>query len=615
MRSPSPLAAYAESDAKCIVSFEDVRYSYDGRNFALAGINLSINRGEFVCVVGGNGSGKSTLAKHINALITPDEGIVRVLGHDTRDAESTFLIRSNAAMVFQNPDDQIVASIVEDEVAFGPENLGVAASELRERVTHALQRVGLDGFEARETHSLSGGEKQRLAIAGALAMEPQIIVFDEASAMLDARGRAELMRTCRELNEAGLTIVLITHFMEEAVNADRVIVLAAGRIVLNGTPRKVFARAGRLKELGLDLPFAAQMSSALREDGVAVDLHIHETALAEEVRQLLCETSAQPASSQLLAVPAPSREGDDPAMPVINLENVSFTYEPTPNRGKRGRVVHANDASAEHGACEAARWAIRGVSLNVMRGELVGIVGHTGSGKSTLAQLAAGLLQPSSGRVALNGAYLDDKRAARDVANSVGLVFQYPERQLFAATVFDDVAFGPRNLGLSADAVESRVSVALDMVHLQLDDLRDRSPFALSGGQQRNVAIAGVLAMEPLVLIMDEPTAGLDPNARKALLSLIAELRDKRGLTVMLVSHDMDDLAYLCDRIMVLNQGELVIEGKPADVFAEEATLDAIGLSVPRTMRLANALGIDMHDHVPTVEQLAQSIAEHFNRH
>ena len=269
------------------ISFANASFTYDGKTNAFEDISLEVREGEFLCILGGNGSGKSTLAKHVNALLTPDEGQVMVLGRDIADASNTYYIRSNAGMVFQNPDDQIVASVIENDVAFGPENLGVPTGELRERVTDALRQVGLQGFELRETAALSGGQKQRVAVAGVLAMQPSILVLDEASAMLDPRGRSGLMRVCRELNESGLTIVLITHFMEEAAQADRIVVLEDGHIALQGTPSEVLTQSEVLDRLSLEVPFAVRMSRALRQRGVPVALHVDAAALEDELASLL----------------------------------------------------------------------------------------------------------------------------------------------------------------------------------------------------------------------------------------------------------------------------------------------------------------------------------------
>lgn len=266
------------------VEFEKVSFSYDGKRFVLQELDLNIEQGQFVCILGGNGSGKSTLAKHVNALLTPDRGTVRTFGRDTRDAESTYFIRSNAGMVFQNPDDQLVASLVENDVAFGPENLGIENPELAQRVKRALAEVGLQGFEKHEVNSLSGGQKQRVAIAGALAMDPAVLILDEASAMLDPRGRAGLMRVCHELHQAGMTIIMITHFMEEAAQAERVVVIEDGRIRLDGTAREVLSRAEELATLNLDVPFACKLSLELRSRGLDLPICITE----HEIEEALC---------------------------------------------------------------------------------------------------------------------------------------------------------------------------------------------------------------------------------------------------------------------------------------------------------------------------------------
>lgn len=271
------------SAEEVFVDFRDAGFTYDGERFVFRHLDLTVPQGQFLCLLGGNGSGKSTLAKHVNALLLPDEGEVRVFGCDTRDPEQTYFIRSNAGLVFQNPDDQIVASLIENDVAFGPENLGVPNPELRERVTRALAEVGLMGFEEHETHALSGGQKQRVAIAGVLTMDPAILILDEATAMLDPRGRAGLMRVVRELHAAGMTVVMITHYMEEAAAAERVVVLDGGAVVLDGAPAEVLTRADELRALSLEVPFACRLSLDLRARGVPVRTCVSEDELKEEL--------------------------------------------------------------------------------------------------------------------------------------------------------------------------------------------------------------------------------------------------------------------------------------------------------------------------------------------
>lgn len=263
------------------IEFNSVSFTYDNEHWTLKDINLTIEKGSFVCILGGNGSGKSTLAKHINALLLPDEGEVHTLGYETRDPRVTYNIRSAAGMVFQNPDDQLVASVVENDIAFGPENLGVPTEELRSRVTDALVEVGLQGFDERETNALSGGQKQRVAIAGILAMNPEILILDEATAMLDPRGRKGLMRVCHKLHERGMTIAMITHFMEEAAQAERIIVLDQGHIALDGTPEEVFSQRSILESLHLEMPFAAQLSNLLEKASVDIPIFVETNPLKE----------------------------------------------------------------------------------------------------------------------------------------------------------------------------------------------------------------------------------------------------------------------------------------------------------------------------------------------
>ena len=607
------------SDEAPIICVRDVSFTYDGEAFALSGASAQIERGEFVCILGGNGSGKSTLAKHLNALLVPDKGQVEVCGMDTSEREHTYAIRQSAGMVFQNPDDQLVASLVEDDVAFGPENLGVPTVELRERVTQRLEDVGLSGFEKHETHALSGGQKQRVAIAGALAMNPEILILDEASAMLDPRGRKGLMRVVRSLNDQGMTVVMITHFMEEAALADRVIVLDEGKVARVGTPQEVLVDVDALSALNLEVPFAADLSQALRRAGVPVAAAVTEEELAKSVFSLFgshvakaCgdkgedaerrgahdEVASQGSPAEAAAVredstscaktstPSTAPAGGDA---LIQLEGVSFTYDAAETRRQRKAGKKPAPKQAKWGNSPEALWALDNVTLEVRKGEFLGIAGHTGSGKSTLIQHMDGILHPTNGRVVAFGRDVAEKGAANDVRGRVGVVFQYPENQLFAATVAEDVAFGPRNLGLSEEEVSARVERSLRTVGLDPEEIAARSPFELSGGQQRRVAFAGVLAMEPEVLVLDEPAAGLDPKARKSFLDMVAHLHEE-GLTVVMVSHNMDDLANLCDRVAVMSEGKLLMEGTPAKVFSRADELTAVGLATTSPEHFANLL-------------------------
>ena len=536
-----------------------------GDDCALNDVTLEVPRGQRVCVLGANGSGKSTLASVICGLLAPDEGDVELVGERVCEGGAPDLAayrraRRGLGLVFQNPDDQIVTSVVADDVAFGPENLGLPRNEIRRRVDRELARVALTDYARADPSRMSGGQRQRVCIAGALAMEPQVLVLDEPSSLLDVRGREAIMRVMGRLTAAGATLVHVTHFMDEALAADRVIVMRAGRIVLDGAPREVFcdANTGLIDELGLELPFDLRLLQARRAlAGGAAGGHAQQA--------LLSKNSAL-------------RE------PFCSVSGVSYAYTPR----------HA---------------ALDDVSFQVFEGETCAVVGQTGSGKSTLLRLLCGLEAPDAGSVEVAGASTATKRGRRDVRRAVGYVMQHPERQLFAQTVESDVAFGPRNMGLPADEVARRVDHALDLVGLAAK--KDLSPFELSGGQKRLAAIAGVLAMQPKLLVLDEPTAGLDPRGRAGLRRLLAELC-AHGVTIVQVTHSMEDAAC-ADRVVVLDESRVIADGAPAEVFSPEnaARLHACGLGIPRPLAYARELekkGAPALGDPLTIEELAAAL-------
>lgn len=522
-----------------------------GDSLALDDVTLEVCRGERVCVLGANGSGKSTLASVICGLLAPDEGDVELAGHavctgGVPDLAAYRDARRQLGLVFQNPDDQIVTSVVADDVAFGPENLGVPRAQIAARVARELRRVAMEKYAHADPSRLSGGQRQRVCIAGALAMEPAVLVLDEPSSLLDVRGRAAIMRVMGRLAAAGATLVHVTHFMDEALAADRVIVMQHGRVALEGTPDEVFAtkNAQVIEALGLEMPFGARLAAALRADA---------------------------ADGKVAAVAGPS--GEKPAAPVPAAEPLA---------------ILARDLGFSYGPDAQA---LDGVSLEVPARATTAIVGQTGSGKSTLLRLLCGLEAADAGSLTVCGINAATKRGRRQVRRAVGYVMQHPERQLFAQTVAEDVAFGPRNQGLSAAEVERRVAHALDLVGLA--DRRDASPFELSGGQQRLAAIAGVLAMEPELLVLDEPTAGLDPRGRARLRALMADLA-AHGVTLLQVTHSMEDAAR-ADHVVVLDQSHVLAAGTPAEVFcpANEPQLTAVGLGLPRPLAYACEHALD----------------------
>ena len=441
--------------------------------------------------------------------------------------------------------------------------------------------------------------------------------------MLDPRGRKGLMKACHALHNRGMTIVMITHFMEEAAEADRVAVFQAGRVAMLGKPEEILTRADELAQLNLDMPASCCLGRALREKGVSVCAQVREADMVAEIAQAYAERSGtdiaghpSASDSHVLDNGSSAADGIAASEPVIEISHLSHSYSLSARERRRWRkrstTADASSKQALWGNDPNSPWALRDVSLTVRRGEFLGLAGHTGSGKSTLVQHLNGLIRPQEGSVCALGFDLSSKKDAAAVKAKVGVVFQYPERQLFAETVAQDVAFGPRNLGLPEDEVARRVASSLARVGLDLAAIGDKNPFELSGGQQRRVAFAGVLAMEPEVLVLDEPMAGLDPAARGDFLGLIDRLH-REGLTVVMVSHSMDDLANCCDRIVVMNEGAVFAEGTPAQVFARANELKSIGLGVPAAQRMALALaqaGVPLRcDKLYTVEALADELA------
>lgn len=574
----------SQAGEQAVIAIEGLRYVYNPQSShpiqALDGIDLDIDAGDYVVIIGHNGSGKSTLAKHLNALLRPTDGTVRIKGIDTRERSRVLEVRSTVGMVFQVPDNQIVATVVEEDVAFGPENLGVPEEELQMRVDWALDLVGMDEHRQRSPQGLSAGQKQRVAIAGVVAMRPDVLVLDEATAMLDPIGRREVLSAVRALNRQGVTVVAITHFMDEAVEGRKVVVMDGGHIVMDGSPAQVFARLEELRRLQLDVPQVTELAHEIHKRDPSfppVLLTVDELAgeVERRARQARSEAAPFPAGT---TPEAPPQVADEPAAPsppagppLIAVHDLHYTY-------MRGTPLHAT--------------ALRGVSLEIRRGEAVGIIGRAGSGKSTLVQHFNGLLRPREpGKVMVDGQDLGRPGVdVRQVRQKIGLAFQYPEQQLFERLVGDDIAFGPKKMGMPQAERRERVRWAMEVVGLDFEAFKDRFTFSLSGGEMRKAALAGVLALQPQALILDESTSGLDPRSRRDLLDRLLALHRDAGLTLILISPSMEDVAGLVDRIYVLDEGRVVMSGTTREVFGRADELRHYGLDVPQVTAVAHEL-------------------------
>ena len=555
---PQPPSLF-EEEASGVLELEGASYAYPGASSpALLEASLVVRPGEHVCLLGNNGSGKSTLARLCNGSIVPSRGKVRVEGIDTSAGASA---RSEAArlvgFVRQDPVDQLVSASVFDEVAFGPMNLGLAEDEVRRRVERSLETCGLAGYEKRGVGELSGGELQRLAVAGVLAMEPAYLLLDEATAQLDGPSRQSLRRLVGGLRDAGHGIVEITHDVDGLLGADGVVVMSGGRIVWRGTPKEFLSSDEAIETSTILRDTDVRLRTLLARNGMSPSdcpdaedlvLRLANAGLVPEVREIL-------GSSDGVVPPrAPRGEG-------LSLDSVSVDFD--------------------------GRQALDDVSLDVAPGEVLLVAGLSGSGKTTLARVIAGLLAPDTGT-----AFVDGVPA---VPGGVGLSFQRSVDQLFCDTVIDDVAFGPKNLGMGPQRASQAAKEALARLGVS-PAVWERSPFALSGGQARRVALAGMLSFGPAACVLDEPTAGLDGRGRSFLHALVRELAEA-GRPVIVVSHDVGEWVDVADEVALMRGGRIVWRGPAAEAACSGRPYRLAGLVCPLAVSLREALpsGGDAH--------------------
>ena len=466
------------------VSLQNIRFSYDGgKTWILDGIDLEIAYGQRIAIIGKNGSGKSTLAKIIAGLSSPDSGIVTLCGikvfeTNNVDPKAYQKARESIGALFQSPEDQIVTTVVEDDVAFGLENLCASKEFMKHNINNALRAVNMENQRFSNPSNMSGGQQQRVAIASSIATKSKLLVLDEPTSMLDSCAKADVDKLFETLQTRGTTIVQVTHKISECKNADRILML----------------ENGKLRDVSL-----LELDEFFTEKSPAV---IESKSMTENAKK------------------------SNTAIEISNL-NVSYTNSQTP--------------------------IIRDYSLSVKSGEIVAIMGKNGCGKSTLAKAICALIKYDSGSICVNGIKISEKTSKsqmREIRKNIGYVMQLPEQQLFAQTVFEDVAYGPKNFGLEGRELHSRVLRALKSLHIE--HLAQKSPFELSGGQQRLAAIAGVLACNPKILVLDEPTAGLDFEYAKIVLKILSDLHNK-GVTIIVITHDLNEAKALGARIVTLD--------------------------------------------------------------
>src|SRR5215204_2422275 len=528
---------------KLEVSIEGLGYRYRGQQKpALAGVDLEVAEGEFVVVMGPSGSGKSTLCVSLNGLIPhffrgKMEGEVRVGGRSTREGRVGEFAQE-VGLVFQN--------------------FAVERDEMVRRVESVLRQVRLEGFEDRTPATLSGGQKQRLAIASVLAIEPRILCLDEPTTDLDPIGKLGIFEIAEDLKDRDdVTLIVVEHETEETLDADRIIVLREGKIVADRPAREVLRDVDLLEESSV-MPL--QVTRFFHEKGLwQGQLPLTpEEGVAEFKRR---GWRVSPGRHEEL-VEADEKREEDYGEPVIEVEGLTHRY---PNG-----VV-----------------ALEGVDLTVRRGEFLAILGQNGSGKTTLVKHFNGLLKPTEGTV-LAGGEETTKQGLRRLGQTVGYVFQNPDHQIFSDTVFDEVAFGPKIREMEEEEIEERVKEALAAV--SLEGRGDEDPFGLTKGERQRVAVASVLAVRPEVLILDEPTTGLDYAEQRSMMDLVRSLNEA-GSTIIVVTHTMWVVAEYAHRAVVVRDGKVALSGTVREVYAEEDGLRDAALRPPHIVSFGNALG------------------------
>ncbi len=574
-----------------IIEMECVSFSYgtaaDGA-YALKDIDLSVEEGTFVGLIGPSGAGKSTLASAITGAIPHHYrgrlfGSTLVAGLDTCEASLTDIAKV-AGSVLQDIDAQMVASVVEDELLFGLENFGIDHREIEGRIASALDAVGIADLRHREIATLSGGQKQKVAIAAILAMTPRVIVMDEPTSALDpasARDVFEVLRRAKELT--GMTVILIEQTVALlAEYCDRVVVIDQGRIALDGTPTDVFSHGETLRAIGVDTPRTVRISNSLAETGLAPN---DSPALTLDGAESLVAGILAPGLSKSSPI-VPRALGDGP-----DARNAA---------DERPIIVDVAGAAYSYGTGQAG---IESINLTVRAGEILAVVGQNGAGKTTFTKLLNGLIKPSAGVVRIAG--LDTRTTPVSVlASHAATLFQNPDRQLCRNTVVEEISFGLELQGAPADAARERARRVAATFGLP----ENASPFNLSRGQRQMVALASVVALEPELIILDEPTSGLDYRECMTVMETVRQ-RALDGAAVVMVCHDMEVVSDFADTLAVMTEGRLIEVGPSREVFANDALLAHARIAAPCVPALGKRLAARFHPSFAHITEVADLVA------
>lgn len=577
------------SSSNTIIKLDDVSFSYghEAQN-ALDHVSLAIEKGEFVGVIGPSGAGKSTLAAVMSGAIPHHYtgqlcGATLVDDRDTCEITLTDISRV-VGSVLQDIDAQMVAPIVEDEMLFGLENFGIPHDQIEERISQTLTTVGISDLRHREIATLSGGQKQKVAIAAIIAMAPNVLVLDEPTAALDPASSTLVFDTLRQINrEHGITVVVIEQKVALLSKyCSRVLVMADGKLAFDGEPHQVFAHASELRQMGVDSPRVARIANSLAEVGLlpsdqAPCLNVSEAH--QLISSLLADATSKDAPADV-----PETSPHIPAVPrgvnqepVVELTDVTFAYP--------------------HGGA-----SVSNLNMCVYPGELVGIIGQNGAGKTTLTKLLNGLLHPASGTVRMAGMNTADVPTSA-IAAKCATLFQNPDRQLCRDTVLDEVAFGLELHGVGTDEARQRARVAAKRFGLPLDE----SPFSLSRGQRQMVALASVVVLDPQVVLLDEPTSGLDYRECMTVMETVSEMAE-RGCAVIMVCHDMEVVSDFAQRLVVMADGRILERGDANRIFADDALMRAAYVEPPQVVALSKELARDVSPRFAGISQVSDLV-------
>lgn len=570
-----------------IIEVQGLQYTYpDAEESVLKGVNLQVKEGEILGVMGPTGAGKTTLCMCFAGLIPHSiggelKGNVIIDGMETTERELIEIVE-RVAFVFQDPEVQFFGMDVREDVTLQLRNLGMPEEEIDKRLKWALHCVRLDGFEKRFPYTLSGGEKQRVAIAGALATRPKIFILDEPSSELDPVGKREVFETIREMKRfQKSTIIIVEHNSEEIARiADRIIVINKGEIAVEGTPSEVFPNIP--EDLGVRSPDVTRLGSHLQKSSIWREYGY--PMVIEDAYNRLSDIIKKKRLSPIQHPPI-ALEKTKRGETFVEIRNLSHVY----GKGTPEEVV-----------------ALRDITVDIHQGELVALIGQNGSGKTTLVKHFNGLLKPTKGHVIVRG--VDTRKASvTELSRMVGYCFQNPDHQIFKQNVYDEVAFGPRNILGSGheDEVRERVEEALETVGLT--GYEKQNPFFLGKGERQKVAVASVLAMRPQLLIVDEPTTGMDWKTSKAMMKLIKGLH-LAGHTIIFITHNMPLVAEYAERVIVLHQGKILLDGPTRWVFSHVEKLEGAFIKPPQITQLGYLMKNYLRPGVLTVEEAFEDL-------